>query len=117
VVYAVDAAVGAAVAVCVAIAVLREVGCVVLLGGEEVASQGIGELEVGSECARLADDGGAARDNVPGSQSLSQQPAMSAGSGDCYPVERINFVMADMFLLEGAPRVMLSTASSQCAKS
>jgi hypothetical protein len=119
VVYAVRATVGAAVAVCVAIAVLREFGCVVLLGGEEVASQGVGELKVGSECARLSNDGGAARDNVPKycSRSVSKQPAILAESGDRYPVERINFVMADMFLLEKAPRITLSTASSQCAKS
>ncbi len=38
---------------------------VVLLGGEEVAAQRVGELEVGPVCARLADDGGAARDDVP----------------------------------------------------
>ncbi|MBE3045258.1 hypothetical protein IMZ48_22445 [Candidatus Bathyarchaeota archaeon] len=38
---------------------------VVLLRGEEVAAERVGELEVGSKGARLADDGGAARDDVP----------------------------------------------------
>lgn len=35
-----------------------------LLGGEEVAAEGVGELEVGAVCAGLADDGGTALDDV-----------------------------------------------------
>ena len=38
---------------------------VVLLRGEEVGAEGAGELEVGPEGARLADNGGAAGDDVP----------------------------------------------------
>lgn len=36
----------------------------VLLGGEEIAAQRIGELEVGAICAGLAYDGGTARDDI-----------------------------------------------------
>lgn len=39
---------------------------IILLRGEKVASEGVGEFEVGSVGPRFADDGWAARDNVPG---------------------------------------------------
>jgi hypothetical protein len=44
---------------------------VVLLGGEEVGAEGAGELEVGPESARLADDRGAAGDDVPVDRAVS----------------------------------------------
>ena len=45
---------------------------VVLLRGQEVAAEGIGELEVGSVCARLPNDGRTARDDVPVASTITQ---------------------------------------------
>jgi hypothetical protein len=50
---------------------------VVLLRGEEVAAQRIGELEIGPVSAGLANDGGAARDNVPGNSKSRNQRSWS----------------------------------------
>ena len=59
-------AVGIAIAVyrCGAIAEMR-IGGIVLLRGQEVAAQRVRELEIGPVSAGLANDGGAARNNVP----------------------------------------------------
>jgi hypothetical protein len=70
----------------------------VFLRSKEVAPQRIRKFEVGSVCAWLADDGGSARDNIPGNNhAISKAVTSQAGraeAGVSYPVERISFVIA-----------------------
>jgi hypothetical protein len=75
-------AIGGTVPVGVAVA-LGYFGGIVFLRGEEVAPQRVRELEIGSECAWLANDGRTARDDIPG-KTIPQsacRPCLGGGPG------------------------------------